>query len=243
MRTIDILIKNSQNKVTRMQKHPIEQALRGIMAGVYISLGALFMLVVKNDQSLSPAISALLSGLVFSIGLIFVIVCEGELFTGNCLMIVGALSKKISWEDLWYLLIYSLLFNFVGCFIVAHLAMISGVDTNIFKIMMHTKAIDVPLLNTFGKSILCNILVCLAVWSSAGESHKSQNPLVIVMPVAMFVACGFEHSIADIFMICFCDTNMIPMAIPLIFLIAVIVGNVLGGFMLGLIFKNSYEEN
>ena len=243
MKTIDILIKRSQNKVTRMQNHPIEQALRGIMSGVYISLGALFMLVVKNDQSLSPAISELLSGLVFSIGLIFVIVCEGELFTGNCLMIVGALSKKISWEDLWYLLIYSLLFNSIGCFIVAHLAMMSGVDTDIFKAMMHAKIIDASLLNTFGKSILCNILVCLAVWSSAGESHKSQNLLVIVMPVAMFVACGFEHSVADIFMICFCDANTIPIIFALIFLIAVIFGNVLGGFMLGLIFKNSYEES
>ena len=242
MKTIDILIERSQNKVMHMRNHPVQFTLRGVMAGVYISLGALFMLVVKNDQSLSPAISALLSGLVFSIGLIFVIVCEGELFTGNCLMIVGALDKKISWRDLWYLLQYSLAFNLIGCLSVSWLAMTSGIDIDFFKSIMKARVIDTPLLNTFAKAIFCNILVCLAVWSSAGESRKNQNLILIVMPVAMFVACGFEHSIADIFMLCCYNENAIPVATGLIFLLVVIAGNILGGFMLGLIFKNSYKE-
>lgn len=231
---INLFSRKAINKVTLIKTNPIQQACKAFMAGVYISLGALFMLVVKCDSTLSPAISAILSGLVFSIGLIFVIMCDGELFTGNCLMFIGLLRKQITNKELSGLLSYTLLWNTFGCLFIAILTKMSGINTDIFKAIMYSKIVNTSLLHTFGKAIFCNILVCLAVW---GSTKHNQKTILIIMPVSMFVACGFEHSIADIFYCIFIKTN----PNTLMFLFVVIIGNILGGFFLSWLLKNSYE--
>ncbi len=239
METLDILTKKSIDKVLRLELVPTQQAFKAFMAGVYISLGALFMTVIKNDTSLSPAVSALLSGLVFSIGLIFVIVCEAELFTGNCLVLVGVLNNKITMLELIKLLGHTLMWNSLGCVATASLTALSGMNVDIFlNIMSAKRIVDTSFINVVGKAMLCNVLVCLAIWASTGTSAKHQHPILIVMPVAMFVACGFEHSIADIFMVMFLNPAIIPAFNILIFLAIVIIGNVLGGFLISFLLNS-----
>lgn len=241
METINLLSNKAFDKVKRLYASPHSQAIRAFMAGVYISLGAIFMVIVKNDSTLSPAISSLLSGLVFSLGLIFVIVCEGELFTGNCLMLIGVFRKKINIRQFTILLSHTLLWNCFGCFMTSGLLILSGFDIDIFRQMMTTKIMENSIISSFGKAIFCNVLVCLAVYTSAGTFRRNQSISVIVFPVSMFVACGFEHSIADIFMGMFFNFSIAPFE-ALIFFSVVIFGNIIGGFLLSWLLNSSYES-
>ena len=240
METINLLSNKAFDKVQRLYVSPHSQAIRAFMAGVYISLGAIFMAVVKSDSTLSPAVSSLLSGLVFSLGLIFVIVCKGELFTGNCLMLIGVLRKKINTRQFTFLLTHTLLWNCFGCFITAGLYILSGSNTDIFKQLMANKILENSVISSFGRAILCNVLVCLTVYAATGTFRRNQSIAVIVFPVSMFVACGFEHSIADIFMGVFFNISTAPFE-SLIFFSVVIYGNIIGGFLLSWLLNSSYE--
>lgn len=178
----------------------------GILAGAFIAFGAMFMTVVLTGSGDLPwGVARLLAGLVFSLGLILVIVGGAELFTGDSLMIVACASQRISLRAL--LRAWSLVYagNVVGAVGTATLVFLAGEHefaggaVGKTALAIATAKAALPLPQLFFLAVLCNVLVCLAVWMSFGAQNATDKVAVIVPPIAAFVAAGFEHSIANLY--------------------------------------------
>jgi formate transporter len=178
-----------------------------VLAGAFIALGALFATTVAAGAAgvLPYGLTRLLAGLVFSLGLILVVVGGAELFTGNNLLVMAWASRKVSTALLlrnWGIVYAG---NFVGAVATAALVYLSGHyrfgDGAIGKTALATAQAKVGL--GFGEAVvlgvLCNALVCLAVWLTYSGRTTTDKVLVIVPPIAAFVAAGFEHSVANMY--------------------------------------------
>jgi formate/nitrite transporter len=180
----------------------------GLLAGAFIALGAVFMTVVLTGAGELPwGVARLLAGLVFSLGLILVIVGGAELFTGDSLMIVACASQRITLGRL--LRAWSLVYvgNIGGAMGTAALVFLAGqhefaggaVGKTALAIASAKAAL--PAIQLFFLAVLCNVLVCLAVWMSFGARSITDKVMVIIPPIAAFVAAGFEHSIANLYLL------------------------------------------
>lgn len=180
----------------------------GLLAGAFIALGAVFMTTVLTGAGDLPwGVARLLGGLAFSLGLILVIAGGAELFTGDSLMIVAFASRRITLGALLraWLLVY--LGNICGAIATAALVFLAGqhgfaggaVGRTALGIASAKAAL--PTAPLFFLAVLCNVLVCLAVWMSFGARSLADKVLVIVPPVTAFVAAGFEHSIANMYLL------------------------------------------
>jgi formate/nitrite transporter len=178
----------------------------GVLAGAFIALGAIFMIVVLTGSGSMPwGAARLLAGLVFSLGLILVIAGGAELFTGDALMIVAFAAGRISLAALlraWGIVYAGNIVGALGtallAFLAGHYGLAGGSVGRTALSMSQAKA-ALPAVELFFLAVLCNVLVCLAVWMSFAARSLSDKVLVIVPPVAAFVAAGFEHSIANLF--------------------------------------------
>jgi formate/nitrite transporter len=192
-----------------------------ILAGAFISFGAIFATTVSaGSMTISAAggptvfstglpygVVKLLSGLAFSVGLILVIVGGAELFTGNNMIVMAWASGKVETHDL--LLNWMLVFvgNFVGAFMTAGLMFYTTQYTfgagAIGLAALHTAHAKASLefVPALALGIMCNALVCMAVWMCYGARTILEKVAVIVPPIAAFVAAGFEHCIANIYYI------------------------------------------
>lgn len=180
----------------------------GVLAGAFIALGAMFMTVVLTGTGDLPwGVARLLAGLVFSLGLILVILGGAELFTGDSLMVVACASQRITLGAL--LRAWSLVYagNIAGAVGTAALVFFAGqhgfnggaVGKSALAVASAKSAL--PTVQLFFLAVLCNVLVCLAVWMSFGARSTTDKVMVIIPPVAAFVAAGFEHSIANIYLL------------------------------------------
>lgn len=179
----------------------------GLLAGGFIGLGALYFTLVTSDSSLSFAAARLLGGLAFSLGLVLVVVAGAELFTGNNLLVMAWASRYITTGELArnWLIVY--LANFAGAIGLVVLVLVSrhslmnggAVGINAIKIAAAKAAL--PFWEAFFKGILCNILVCLAVWLALAGRSVTDKVYAIVFPISAFVAAGFEHSVANMYFI------------------------------------------
>lgn len=179
-----------------------------VLAGAFIGLGAMFSTTVMAGGSDVPyGIIRLLAGFVFSLGLILVVVGGAELFTGNNLIVMAWADHKVS---TWLLVknwVIVYLGNFAGAIATAVLVFVSGQymfgKTSIGATALATAAAKTSLdfLPAIVLGMLCNVLVCLAVWMSFSARSTTDRILAIVPPIAAFVAAGFEHSIANMYFI------------------------------------------
>jgi formate transporter len=185
----------------------LTMAALGVVSGGFIGLGALYFTLVTSDPNLGFAAGRVLGGLAFSLGLILVVVAGAELFTGNNLLVMAWTMKRISTVELlrnWLVIFFA---NFLGAVglaaIVAlsnHAAMNNGaVGAQIIKIAS-AKA-SLPFAEAFFKGVLCNLLVCLAVWMTLAGRSVTDKVLAIIFPISAFVASGFEHSVANMYFI------------------------------------------
>ena len=180
-----------------------------IMAGAFISMGAMFFLLIVSDSALPFAAQRLIGGCLFSLGLLLVVVCGAELFTGNTMIVMSAASKKISWSAVLKNWVVVFLGNLVGSLIMVGLVFLSNyqgmnggaVGTTIVSVAAGKMSPD--WLTLFAKGIMCNFLVCLAVWIAYGSKTVADKMLGILLPIAAFVACGFEHCVANMFFLPF----------------------------------------
>ncbi len=228
-----------------------------MLAGAFIGLGAMFATTVMAgaDGVLPFGITRLFAGLVFSLGLILVVVGGAELFTGNTLMVMALAARKITGLEMLraWLIVY--VGNFVGAFGTAVLVFLSGqhlsgdgVVAEIAVSIASSKA-ALPFGRAFFLGILCNVLVCLAVWLSIGARTTADKVLAVLFPVAAFVAAGFEHSVANMYLIplgmmirdwgpsalgSVSTAHVADLSWPAFFwsLIPVTIGNVVGGGVL-----------
>jgi len=179
----------------------------GILAGAFIALGAMFFVIVTADTALSFGLSRLLGGIAFSLGLIMVTIAGAELFTGNNLIVMAWADKKISTAEVLKNWLVVCLANFTGAFIIAfflymakHQNMNNGAVGDLYLKIAGAKC-SIPFIQAFFSGVLCNILVCLAVWMAQAGRSVWDKVIVVIFPVAAFVAAGFEHSIANMFYI------------------------------------------
>jgi formate/nitrite transporter len=177
----------------------------GILAGIFIGMGGMMLGLVLGDSTIPFIAQRLLGGLGFCIGLILVLLAGAELFTGNNLIIAAVLSGKVSWGAYIKNLIIIWLANLVGSLIAVAVvflantgAMNTGAVGDAFITLAATKATTEPV-TLFFKAILCNLLVCLAVWMSFAGRTFVDKFLAILFPVTAFVAVGAEHSVANMF--------------------------------------------
>lgn len=183
--------------------------LLSILAGAYIAFGAIFSAIsVTGMSGVWPyGFTRVLAGVTFSVGLILVVIGGAELFTGNNLMIIAVMRKKITWGALLRNWFWVYLGNLVGSLIIALLVIGSKIYTanngDLGKTMltiannkMHYSFWQAVILG-----ILCNILVCLAVWLAYSSRSASGKILAIVFPITAFIAAGFEHSVANMYIL------------------------------------------
>ena len=215
---------------------------KSMLAGMFIALGCMMMLLVKSDSSLSPAVSAILSGLCFSVGLFSVFVCESELFTGDCLMIFGLIEGKYGIKRMILVLLTVLFNNLVGVVIIEAFFYSAGMQNTlkdgILAVRNAKMAVGMPEL--FYKSVLCNFLVCLAAWINARSTSVTEKMVAAVIPVTVFVSLGFEHSIANAFFYI-----LMPESVDLLLLrlSVCILGNVVGGMLFFGVFQAGASRN
>jgi formate/nitrite transporter len=176
-----------------------------MLAGAFIALGAIFYTFVVHDSSLSLGLTQLLGGLAFCLGLILVIVAGAELFTGNNLIVMAWVSGNISMGQLLRNWVIVYIGNFVGALIMVILIYLSGHwefnDVGIKALLIANQKVNLPFTEALVKGILCNMLVCLAVWLCFAGRSVTDKILAILFPISAFVALGFEHSVANMYFI------------------------------------------
>jgi formate transporter FocA len=185
----------------------VKTLVLGILAGSFIALGSVFFTTVTAASTMSFGLTRLLGGLSFSLGLILVIVGGAELFTGNNLIVMAWANRKVSTYQVLrnWLLVY--LGNFMGAFFIVILMMLSRqylaangmVGMNLLNIA--ASKCELSFTQAVASGILCNILVCLAVWLCFSSNSITGKIISIIFPVTAFVACGFEHCIANMYFI------------------------------------------
>lgn len=179
----------------------------GVLAGGFIALGALYFTLIKSDATLGFAAGQVLGGLAFSLGMILVVVVVAELFTGNNLLAMAWADGKISTSDVLRNWTIVCLANFIGAawlailvFNSGHLAMNDGAVAEQYLKIASAK-VSMPFGEAFFKGVLCNILVCMAVWMALAGRSVIDKVIAIIFPISAFVAAGFEHSIANMYFI------------------------------------------
>lgn len=180
-----------------------------ILGGAFIAFGAMFATtVLAGSEGIIPfGLSRLLAGIPFCLGLILIIIGGAELFTGNTLMVMALAAGKIRLGEMLraWLIVYC--GNFIGAAATALLVFLSGQYLSgggkIAEVALKfaVNKTTLPFEQAFFLGILCNVLVCLAVWLSLGARTTSGKVLAILFPVSAFVAAGFEHSVANMYLI------------------------------------------
>lgn len=236
----EIAARVSELGVAKARLPPLSLALLGVLAGAFIGLGAMMSTLVASDATLGFAVSRLLGGLVFSLGLMLVVVAGAELFTGNNLLVMAWAGGRIGTGELlrhWALVCAA---NLVGAAGLALLVWLSGhgalqqgeVGRTVVRIA--TAKAQLPLAEAIFRGVLCNVLVCMAVWMALAGRSVTDKLLAIVFPITAFVAAGFEHSIANLYFFPLALLLGAPLAAGDIAgsLLAVIAGNLVGGSVL-----------
>jgi formate transporter len=204
----EVALKAENVGVTKAGMATFDVFVLAVLAGSFIALGAIFATTVTAGAAGLPyGVVRLLAGLVFTLGLILVVVAGAELFTGNNLIVMAWASKRVATGHLlanWGIVFVG---NFVGAFATAVLVFFSeqytfgagAVGQSILAIGVAKTSLGFEQAIALG--MLCNALVCLAVWLTYGAHTTTDKILAIIPPIAAFVAAGFEHSVANMYFI------------------------------------------
>jgi len=222
----------------------------GALAGAFIAFGAMFYTVVITDSSLGFGPTRFLGGIAFSLGLVLVVVAGAELFTGNNLIVIAWAEKKISSKQLlrnWLLVYFANLIGSLGTALIMHLSgslNSGGGAVAITAIQIAEHKVSLSIMESFFRGLLCNTLVCLAVWLCFSAHTVTGKILAILWPISGFVALGFEHSVANMYLISVAifqgDTAITWLEFTQN-LLPVTAGNIIGGSILvALVYWLSY---
>ncbi len=241
----------------------LKLAVLGILAGAYIGFGAALATLIGHDAAkyIGLGLSRFITGAVFSVGLMLVVVAGAELFTGNNLMLMSVLDKQTKINKMFYKWFVVYMANFLGSVLLAYLYF----ETHLWK--MGDMAVGLSALKialgkvnlTFGEAlsrgILCNWLVCLAVWMALASRDVVGKIFAIFFPIMAFVALGFEHSVANMYFVPLgiMLKNFVPLNASIDLanltwgsffvknLIPVTIGNIIGGaIFVGMVYWGVY---
>ena len=210
----------------------------GLLAGAFIAFGVMFFTLVMTEHNMGLGPARLLGGVAFSLGLVLVVVGGAELFTGNNLIVMAWADRKVSTQQLLRNWAFVYIANLIGSVGAAALMFWSGAlslgDGAVAETALNIAITKINLdpLQAFVRGILCNALVCLAVWLCFASHDVASKILAIVFPISAFVALGFEHSVANMYFIplgMLLSGGGIGVTDFLANLIPVTLGNIVGG--------------
>ena len=249
MTPASIELKAERVAATKAATDPVSAFVLAILAGLFVAMGATFMLVVKCDSELPFAATQLLGGFSFTLGLFLILAAGAELFTGNCLMVMGPLSKRFGWVDLiksWAIVMGG---NLVGSLLAAALlvganaASANGGAFGEAAISVATAKTSLSWGTVFFRAILCNVLVCLAVWCGHASTNVTDKFFAALLPVMAFMGAGFEHCVANMFFLPYAlmlQATGVAGGVTIVGLLmnltAAILGNAVGGAALGAVY-------
>jgi formate/nitrite transporter len=217
-----------------------------VLAGAFISLGALFYTVTVSGAGPDApfGLTRLAGGIAFSLGLILVVVGGAELFTGNNLIAMAWASGRIRTGQVLRNWVWVYAGNLLGAVGTVALVLLAGVhqlgDGALGETAIRIARAKVSLdpVQALARGVLCNVLVCLAVWLCMGARGVADKILAIVFPISAFVACGFEHSVANMYFlpvgVALASSGVAPIAVAdaAANLALVTAGNIIGGTVL-----------
>ena len=256
--------------VQKVNLNSFSAFILAITAGAFIALGGIYFTFATSQIIVTRPFTQIIGGMVFSMGLILVVIAGAELFTGNHLAIMSLASRKITVSKLLrnWILVY--VGNFLGSVATAAILYMSKAWTNngyqfgIRAMMIASHKVSLGFVEAFFLGILCNSLVCLALWLAASGKKVSDKVLAIIFPISAFVAIGFEHSVANMYFLTFSlmikddpmllsamktagiavDTSNIDYIGVLNNLVPVTLGNIVGGCLfVGLVYWLAYLRN
>jgi formate/nitrite transporter len=230
----------------------LSQLILSVLGGAFIGMGALLYVLVHADEGLGFAARQLTAGLSFCIGMLLVVVAGAELFTGNNLIVMARAQGAIGSGEVlrnWAIVFAGNLVGTAGLALLVWLSrhpdMNGGAIGRDYVHIAETKA-ALPFMVALWRGILCNALVCLAIWMSYAGRSVIDKAVAIVFPIAAFVACGFEHCIANLYYFAMAlllapDSSVLLLDGMLRNIVAVVIGNVIGGSVLvGLVYYLIY---
>lgn len=233
-----------------------------MVAGSAIALGAMFYVLILADGELSYAIQKVLGGLAFSLGLTLVVIGGAELFTGNTLLVMAWADRKISslkllrnWSIVW-------IGNLVGSLFLVFLLYMARFAENHHGaigdaiVQVAVAKISPDMVTLFFKGVMCNLLVCLAMWLSYAGRTVTDKFFGLLLPITAFVAAGFEHCVANMFILpmawLLVSTGHVPAGLDVSMInlggiahniIPATLGNIVGGAgLVGLVYWLVYKK-
>lgn len=257
----ETLAKAEDISVTKSKMGVAKCFVSAMLAGAFIGFGATYFMVFLGDSTMPFAAQRMVGGICFCLGLVLVLCCGAELFTGNNLMVTGLASKKISMGGMLKNWVVVWLGNLAGSLLAVALifwANVGGMNGGAVGDVMVSVAVSKVTPDWFvllGKGIMCNIMVCLAVWIGFSARTVADKVLGILLPISFFVAAGFEHCVANMF---FLPTGLLmktmgfgasvanvgALDLGAIFynISAATIGNIIGGAVVGLAYWFIYNQ-
>ena len=199
--TIDQFSNIAATKVEALKRNPLGFFIGSMMAGAYVGFGIILIFVVGSAAD--PAYQKLIMGASFGIALTLVVLAGSERFTGHTMyMSFGWLRKTTSGLNLTTVWLAVWIGNLVGSAGLAALFVLGGAagmvsDSSSFLNQVVSAKMNAPVIELVARAILCNWLVCLALWMSARTQNDVAKAIVIFWALFAFIASGFEHSVAN----------------------------------------------
>ncbi|CAG1008996.1 putative formate transporter 1 [Burkholderiales bacterium] len=238
----EIAAKVERQGVAKARTDGLTLLVLAVLAGAFVSLGALFFTVIVTESSLGFGVTRMLGGLGFCLGLVLVVVAGAELFTGNNLLAMAWATGLIRTGDVLrnWLIVY--VGNVVGCLgtvvlvLWGDVASLGGGAVGATAVGIAVAKAGLAPGEAFARGVLCNALVCLAAWLAMGGRSVTDRILAVLFPITAFVAIGLEHSIANWFFLPFgyalAPQGAVPVAGIAANIVAVTAGNIAGGTLL-----------
>lgn len=207
----------------------------GVLGGIYIGLGGALATLALTDNGLGFGLARLTAGVAFSLGLILLVMAGGELFTGNNLMFLAMASQRISARSVWrnWSVVYAA--NALGALLLAlavhHAGILGSGSMRATAARIAETKVELDFLPAFVRGVLCNMLVCLAVWISVSARSVEGKVIAIIFPIGAFVALGFEHCVANLYLLAVAMLSGAEVTLAGVVgnIVPVTLGNIVGG--------------
>lgn len=194
------VVKAAEARVKFIQSNLIGFFIGSMLAGIFVGLG-ICLIFTEGGLLVGLPYGKIVMGASFGIALSLVIIAGAELFTGlNFIMTTGALEKKVSWSNVLKIWIVCYIGNLIGSILLGSLFVGAGLATgNVGEFIATTSEtkMNIPIINLFLRALLCNLLVCLAVWCNFRCKSESGKLIMIFWCLFAFITTGFEHSVAN----------------------------------------------
>ena len=199
--------KVGQVGVAKSQLGTLTTFALSILAGVFIALGIQLSMLVTHTATSSYGLNQLVGGVAFTLALVLIVIAGAELFTGNCLIAMSFMARKITGKDLARNLIIAFIGNFVGALTLVLWIYISKqwtINNHLLgaKIVLAANdKVNIPFGAAFARGVICNALVCLGIWLCYSGRSNMDKILALLWPISCLIACGFEHCVVNMWLI------------------------------------------